>query len=83
MHAPDETAVNLQPVTGPQTWRGPEFMDREDLWIYELTDHGMAEIDCAIERIILDGVELNMPLEAEDGGPGSFVQRSKTDEQAG
>jgi hypothetical protein len=41
----------LQPVTGPRVWRGPEIASRSDEWITRLSETDIAELDAAVARI--------------------------------
>ncbi|MCB1745155.1 MAG: TauD/TfdA family dioxygenase [Gammaproteobacteria bacterium] len=48
----------LQPVTGPRVWRGPQLATRGDEWSYSFSDADLAELDRAIAAIEADGLDV-------------------------
>jgi hypothetical protein len=58
--------IHMQPLSGPAVWTGSDF-DRDDSWIYRLSDTEVAEIDAALA--VLSARDLQFPNFAKEDFP--------------
>ena len=58
LKAKQETVPALSPVEGARVWRGPEMAARRDQWTYRLSSDHVAELDRAIENVLVQETDI-------------------------
>lgn len=48
----------IEPVSGPQVWRGPDMEGRVNEWRQEMTPEHITELDAAVEAVLKSGQDI-------------------------